>query len=98
MTKPDRVTLATAVGKAAGRGVTPLEEALGKAATGEERKRRSPRGEGRRREEDRQGLLIYVSPETHHELKLLAVHKRTTMQALCAEAIRRLATGVTDKG
>ena len=55
MTKPERVTLATAVGKAAGRGVTPIEEALEKAATGDERKRRSPRGEGRRREEDRQG-------------------------------------------
>jgi len=34
--------------------------------------------------------VLRISPELHHRLKVLAVKKRMTMQALTEEALRRL--------
>ena len=47
---------------------------------------------GRRRgyRENRTGVAIYLPPETHHQLKLLAVEERMSIQELCKSAIVKL--------
>ena len=46
--------------------------------------------ERRTRNQERQGILIYVLPEVHRRLKWKALENNTTMQELCARAISRL--------
>ena len=90
MSKPKRRGIAAAVHEASGPPAPPLAATLQQAATNEPDNPTAGQPATRRRQEGRQGLLIYVPPRTHLELKLMAARKRTTMQALCASAIDRL--------
>ena len=87
-TKPQDI--AAALRKVSGPKPTPLAATIGATAAVAPPEPSPPQRSGRRRAEARQGLLIYVSPEMHQQLKLMAVRKRTTLQALCHEAIERM--------
>ena len=85
-----REPIAAALRRVSGPKPTPLAATIGATAAVAPAEQRPPETGSRRRNEGRQGLVIYVSPGTHPQLKLMAVRNGTTRQALCQDAIERL--------